>query len=64
MPTYSYKCQSCNDSFEVQQSINDGALTLCEKCGGQLKKVLGQIAVTFKGSGFYKTDNSSTKKSD
>ena len=64
MPTYSYKCQSCENTFDVQQSINDGALTKCDECGGELKKVLGQVAVTFKGSGFYRTDNANPKTSD
>lgn len=61
MPTYSYKCKQCEHAFDVQQSINDDALTVCPKCQGELRKVFGQVGVTFKGSGFYRTDNSSAK---
>lgn len=61
MPTYSYACKSCEHTFEVQQSIHDAALTECPNCKGELRKVFGQVGVTFKGSGFYKTDNSTSK---
>ena len=58
MPTYQYRCKACGDDLEVQQSFTDDALTTCPACGEeQLKKVFGNIAVTFKGSGFYKTDS-------
>lgn len=58
MPTYQYRCKACGDDLEVQQSFTDDALTTCPSCGEeQLKKVFGNIAVTFKGSGFYKTDS-------
>ena len=59
MPTYSYKCKNCEHAFNVQQSITDEALTKCPECGGELRKVFGQVGVTFKGSGFYRTDNAS-----
>ena len=58
MPTYQYRCKACGEDLEVQQSFTDDALTTCPACGAeQLKKVFGNIAVTFKGSGFYKTDS-------
>ncbi|HYD09558.1 MAG TPA: FmdB family zinc ribbon protein [Acidimicrobiales bacterium] len=61
MPTYQYRCKACGDELEVQQSFTDDALTTCPACGEeQLKKVFGNIAVTFKGSGFYKTDSRSS----
>ena len=60
MPTYEYRCKSCSHELEVQQSFTDDPLTDCPSCGAStLKKVFGNIAVTFKGSGFYKTDNRS-----
>jgi putative FmdB family regulatory protein len=60
MPTYEYRCKSCGHDLEVQQSFTDDALTTCPSCGeAALRKVFGNIAVTFKGSGFYKTDNRS-----
>lgn len=57
MPTYAYECKSCQHAFEVQQSFSDAALTECPACQGPLKKVFGNLGVTFKGSGFYRTDN-------
>lgn len=60
MPTYEYKCRECNHRFEVVQSFSDEPLTECKECGGALGKVFGNIGITFKGSGFYKTDSRST----
>lgn len=57
MPTYDYKCLSCNYTFEYFQSMNDKPLTTCPKCGGQLKRLIGAGAgPIFKGNGFYQTD--------
>ena len=57
MPTYEYACKECDDHLEVHQSFTDPPLTECPSCGGPLRKVFGNIAITFKGSGFYKTDS-------
>src|SRR3954466_13273602 len=62
MPTYEYRCKSCGHELEVQQSFADDALRECPECQGELRKVFGNIAVTFKGSGFYKTDSRSGSK--
>jgi putative FmdB family regulatory protein len=65
MPTYEYRCKACGDQLEVVQSFTDDALTDCPTCGaeGQLRKVFGNIGITFKGSGFYKTDSRSGSSS-
>lgn len=60
MPTYEYACKKCGEHLEVQQSFSDDALTTCPSCKGALRKVFGNIAITFKGSGFYKTDSRNT----
>jgi putative FmdB family regulatory protein len=57
MPTYEYACRNCGSHLEVVQSFSDDALTACPHCGGALRKVFGSIGITFKGSGFYKTDS-------
>jgi putative FmdB family regulatory protein len=62
MPTYSYVCKKCERGFEVQQSFSDQPLAKCDDCGGELRKVFGNLGVTFKGTGFYRTD--SATKSD
>ncbi|GAB3614218.1 FmdB family zinc ribbon protein [Humibacter ginsengisoli] len=59
MPTYSYKCSACGHTFDIHQSFSDSALTTCPECGGELRKVFGSVGVTFKGSGFYRTDSRS-----
>lgn len=60
MPTYEYRCKSCGHQFDVVQSFSDDALTECPSCGeAALKKVFGNVGITFKGSGFYKTDSRS-----
>lgn len=67
MPTYDYKCGSCNHTFEVMQSIKDEPLTKCPNCGkNKLKKLIsGGTGFILKGSGFYSTDykNKHTSKS-
>ena len=66
MPTYVYKCQTCATKFEVQQAFTDPTLerTACGVCGGEqpVKKVFVPVGITFKGSGFYRTDSRSAGK--
>ena len=57
MPTYAYRCADCGHAFDVHQSFTDDSLTVCPECGGQLRKQYGSVGVTFKGSGFYRTDS-------
>ena len=65
MPTYEYRCEKCQCTFELFQSMKDRALEVCpeEKCcldtwgRGKVKRLLGTGAgLIFKGSGFYITD--------
>lgn len=60
MPTYEYECKGCGNRFEIYQSFTDEPLTTCDSCGGSLKKVFGNIGISFKGSGFYKNDSRSS----
>jgi len=57
MPTYEYVCKSCAEHLEVVQAFTDDSLTVCPVCGGTLRKVFGSIGISFKGSGFYRTDS-------
>ena len=63
MPTYEYQCQSCGLRLEAVQSFHDPALTTCEECGGELRKVFSPVGIVFKGSGFYKNDSRSAASS-
>ena len=59
MPNYDYKCELCEQTFEVFQKMSDEKLTDCpqNQCAGTIKRLLGGGAgIIFKGSGFYQTD--------
>ncbi|MCQ9385163.1 FmdB family transcriptional regulator [Brevibacterium sp. 50QC2O2] len=60
MPTYSYSCKNCGHAFDIHQEFSDATLTECPECGGRLRKNFGTVGVTFKGSGFYRTDSASS----
>jgi|SRR5215467_484639 len=57
MPTYEYLCQTCHHRFEVWQKMTDEPLTVCDECGGHIRRVIFPAGIVFKGSGFYKTDH-------
>jgi putative FmdB family regulatory protein len=63
MPTYEYRCMSCGNRFDVFQRLEDEALRVCERCGGELRKVFHPAGIVFKGSGFYATDSRKKKAS-
>ena len=65
MPTYQYRCTSCDAQFELRQSFTDDPVALCpdRDCGGQVKKVFGSVGIAFKGTGFYKNDSRSNEVS-
>jgi len=63
MPTYEYRCRECGEPLEVVQSFSDDPLTECPACGGSLRKVFNSVGISFKGSGFYKTDSRSSSSS-
>ena len=58
MPTYEYKCNACDHTFELFQSIKASSVRKCPQCGKlKVKRLIGIGAgVIFKGSGFYQTD--------
>jgi putative FmdB family regulatory protein len=59
VPTYAYTCTACGHAFDIHQAFTDDALTVCPECSGRLRKVFSSVGVTFKGSGFYRTDSRS-----
>ena len=63
MPIYCYKCFDCNHYEEIKQSMSDDALTDCPECGGNnYKRVITNVGVIFKGSGFHINDYKSSCK--
>ncbi|MGA7758588.1 MAG: FmdB family transcriptional regulator [Ilumatobacteraceae bacterium] len=67
MPTYVYKFVDTGETIEVQQGFHDDNLTeIAHPDTGEIlpvKKVFTPVGVTFKGSGFFKTDNRGKKSS-
>jgi putative FmdB family regulatory protein len=67
MPIYEYECAECG-RFEVIQKFSDKALSQCPHCKEKGKKssvakAVSASAFHLKGSGWYKTDYSSTGSS-
>jgi putative FmdB family regulatory protein len=56
LPIYEYKCEGCGDVFEVIQKFADEPLTVHEKCGGHVHRLMSAPSFQFKGSGWYVTD--------
>lgn len=59
MPTYTYRCNSCEYEFDIKQRMADDPLTDCPECDtdSSLRKVMNSVGIVFKGSGFYVTDS-------
>ena len=57
MPTYDYECRSCGNRIEIIHAMSDPGPAACERCGGQMRRLLHPAGIIFKGSGFYKTDS-------
>lgn len=56
MPIYEYKCEGCGETFELIQKFADEPLTVHEKCGGHVHRLMSAPAFQFKGTGWYVTD--------
>jgi putative FmdB family regulatory protein len=63
VPTYDYQCRSCGNVTEVIHAMTADGPTVCERCGGDLRRVLYPAGIIFKGSGFYRTDSRAAKAS-
>ena len=57
MPTYDYQCRSCSRVIEVIHSMTADGPSVCEQCGGALRRVIFPAGIIFKGSGFYRNDS-------
>ncbi|MCC7422519.1 MAG: zinc ribbon domain-containing protein [Planctomycetaceae bacterium] len=58
MPTYDYRCDACEHSWEQFQSITAEPEKKCPACGKKkARRIIGPGGgFIFKGSGFYLTD--------
>ena len=59
MPTYDYQCRECGAVTEVIHSMREDGPSVCDRCGGELRRVLYPAGIIFKGPGFYSTDSRS-----
>lgn len=57
MPLYDYQCTACQHVTEIRHGFDATPDAVCEKCGGQLKRVFNPAPIVFKGSGFYINDS-------
>ena len=73
MALYEYQCENCGEVFEVIQKFADAPLTVHEKCGGKVHRLISAPMLQFKGSGWYVNDyakgsgnsaNGETKKTE
>jgi putative FmdB family regulatory protein len=56
MPTYDYKCDTCDKVVEIFHGINDESEQLCENCKAPMHVVIGAPGVVFKGEGWATVD--------
>ena len=61
MPIYTYKCTDCSHEFELRQRMSDAPATDCPICAGNVRRMVNNVGIVFKGSGFYVTDNRNGK---
>ena len=58
MPIYVYRCSKCHKEVEELQHFDDPPIKICPVCGTEtMHKVISNVGIIFKGSGFYVTDN-------
>lgn len=58
MPTYTYECQRCRRTYDIQQRMTDAHITECQVCGSSKFKRI--ISAPFISTGS-KTDSGSTR---
>jgi putative FmdB family regulatory protein len=56
VPTYEYECLGCGRVFEMRQRISEPALTTCDACGGEVRRLLAPAPFILRGGGWYVTD--------
>lgn len=63
MPIYEYRCEECNNIFELLESFNAEPVKRCVECGGEARRVISNSSFILKGSGWYLTDYARRKES-
>jgi len=53
MPVYEYRCDACNNQFELRQKFSDPPAEQCPKCGGTVRKLVSAVSFSLKGAGWF-----------
>lgn len=62
MPLYEFTCMHCSEHFEQILSFSMTKAPVCPHCRSTAtRRLMSMPAIHFKGSGFYKTDNTNGK---
>lgn len=56
MPIYEFTCLVCDKTLSITLALNASQHITCPDCGEAMKRSYNFGAVTFNGTGFYKTD--------
>jgi putative FmdB family regulatory protein len=56
MPNYEFTCLVCDKTLTFTLKLTESQHITCPECGELMKRSYNFGAVTFKGSGFYRTD--------
>jgi putative FmdB family regulatory protein len=54
MPTYDFKCEQCQTTFELNLSFENKDLQYCEDCEKPLVRIYTPVGAIFKGTGWGK----------
>lgn len=57
MTLYEYQCIECGQKEEVYREPGEIYTKPCKYCKGPMRQVFSVGGITFKGSGFYSTEN-------
>ena len=58
MPSYDYKCRTCDSRVSIVTGIDKPLeVPICSACKAEMVRDYGILAVKFKGKGFYSPGN-------
>jgi putative FmdB family regulatory protein len=63
MARYDYRCPQCGKQFEVEHPMSVHPRVTCPSCGSEAERVFVPSGISFKGSGFYNTDQRGSSSS-
>jgi putative FmdB family regulatory protein len=64
MPIYEYRCNRCDEVFEIFHKIDEDCKVTCPKCLRPAKRLISATNFVLKGSGFYVNDYPSKSRKE